>query len=246
MKRLSVLVAFFSILAVGCQAGRSFSSSAAELLGQDGWEANEAVMKAAETAGNVEIGLQAGERELAARPENVEARLFLARLQTRAGLVDQAMFTLEPLADDRSVAARLELGRANLAGGRLEEAEAFLQEAMDASPTTDQSRSLRKLSAIAEDLRGRHAEAQKLYAQLLIEHDEPSVRINYGQSLLLSREYSQVVTILTPLLDSPQYVKARFVAAAALAGRKDRAGARDLLESYLPESEIKRILGGES
>jgi Flp pilus assembly protein TadD len=248
MKRVFLAMILWTLLLAlavpGCRSIRH-SGQTGTLPEAGSWASSEAVMRAAETTGNIEMGIAAGEMELEARPDNREARIFLARLQTRAGLVEQALYTLEPLSGDTSAAARLELARALMASGKAQEAQESLAVAREASHSDFEDRMIRKLQAIGEDLGGRHDEAQKMYAQLLVEKDEPSVRFNYGNSLFATRQYKEAVAVLTPLLDMPKFVKARYMAAAALSRQNDKAGARNLLESYLPESEIQRILGSK-
>jgi thioredoxin-like negative regulator of GroEL len=248
MRPLAILAALaaLSIPLAGCLAGKAEPASVAALMGRDSWAANEAIMSAAERTGNLEVGLAAGERELAARPDNDDARIMVARLQTRAGRPEMALRSLEGMSGEATPASLLELARAVLASGSLDEAEAAIAGAEGAAATAEGQRSVKKLRAILEDLRGRHAEAQEIYESLLAERDEPQVRLNLGRSLLASKDYARSVSVLAPIIDSPRFVQARFVAAAALAGGGDKARARGLLETHIPDSEIRRILGGES
>jgi Flp pilus assembly protein TadD len=201
-------------------------------------------MKAAEKSGNLEVALTTGSRELEIRPDNREARLLLSRLQTRAGLLDQANYTLEPLAGDQTAAYKLELARIFLAKGETQPANSLLNEVAQIKLSAEENRTTRKLQAISQDQSGNHSQAQELYNQLLIEQEESSVRHNYGQSLLASKNYTQAAAVLKPLLDLPQFTKSRVVAAAAMAKSNNSRGARDLLEGFLPESEINRLLRG--
>jgi Tfp pilus assembly protein PilF len=140
----------------------------------------------------------------------------------------------------------IELARAELSlGGQTQKALARLDAALSSGLSPELERAARKLKAIGEDLEGRHGEAQKIYAQLLIEKDEPSVRFNYGRSLLASRRYSEAVAALRPILDEPRLAQARVVAAAALASQNDKRAAKSLLESYLPAEDIDRLLGAK-
>jgi hypothetical protein len=61
--------------------------------------------------------------------------------------------------------------------------------------------------------------------------------------LISSENYDEALAVLRPLIDSPQFIEARIMAAAALNRKRDNKGARDLLEGYLPEQEIDRVLG---
>ena len=60
---------------------------------------------------------------------------------------------------------------------------------------------------------------------------------------MLSNRNREAAAILLPMADSPEFPQARLAAAAALARSNDRQGARNLLEGYLPQDEIERILG---
>jgi Flp pilus assembly protein TadD len=234
-------------LTFGCQAGANKPKKAlAELIGADTWAANQAVMRAAERAGNVEVGLNAGQKELDARPDNKEARVFMARLQTMAGLSEQALFTLGPLKEDQSVAARLEFARAYLRDGRPKEARPILEKLAEELQDLSEKRAARKLLGICEDMEGQHKKAQALFRQLLVERDEPAVRYNMGSSLIASGNFDEAISVLKPLVDSPRYLDARLMTAAALSRKQDKKSARGLLEGYVSESEIKRLLGEKS
>jgi Flp pilus assembly protein TadD len=211
-------------------------------FGADDWSSNQSIMKAAEKSGNLEVALSAGARELEARPDNKEARLLLAKIQTRAGLLDQALLTLEPLAEDTSPEVGIEVSRVKLAQGEVDEAAELLSGILNQGITPEEKRTARKLMAISEDQTGKHAAAQAIYKELLVELDEPSVRHNYGQSLLASKNYDQAAAVLKPLVDLPQFSKSRVVAAAAMARSNKKQQARDLMEGYMPEAEINRLL----
>ena len=229
----------------GCVFEKPVSGMTADkLLGTGEWPANQAIMRAAERTGNLELGLEAGRRELDARPGNKEARIFLARLQTMAGRPDQALFTLETLADDGSAAARLETARALLSQGEAAQARPALEALVsDGSLGQSEERSARKLMGICEDQLGNRAESQALFRQLLLERDEPSVRFNLGSSLISDGSYDEAIIVLTPLVDSPKFLEARIMAAAAFTRKNDKKSARGLLEGYVSDGEINRLLG---
>jgi Flp pilus assembly protein TadD len=212
-------------------------------LSSDSWAANQAIMRAAENAGNYEVGLNAGQKELDSRPGNKEARLYLARLQTMAGFSEQALFTLEPLKEDLSSEARIEFARAYLREGRPKEARPILEKLGQEKLEPQEQRTATKLVGICEDMEGRHQKAQALFRQLLVERDEPTVRYNLGSSLIASNNYDEAISILKPLIDSPRYLEARIMTAAALSRKNDKKSARGLLEGYMAETEIKRLLG---
>ncbi|MDR2444267.1 MAG: hypothetical protein LBE31_12215 [Deltaproteobacteria bacterium] len=240
------VVLCLSCLALGCQLQRKTDKLTIEsVLKQDSWEANRAIMKAAENSGNLEIGLQTGQKELDSRPDNAEARIMMARLQTISGLPEQALFTLEPLEAKPTPAYELEKARALLRRGLTAESRPLLEGllAVNLDPMTQ--RAVRKLMAICEAQDGQHQKAQEIFRQLLVEREEASVRFNLGYSLMASNKYQDVVIVLKPLLDTPQFVEARYLAAAALGRLHNTKEARGLLEGYLSDAEINRLLGGK-
>ncbi|MDR1608091.1 MAG: tetratricopeptide repeat protein [Deltaproteobacteria bacterium] len=237
------LVAVFLFLAFGCASAKKDTRNIDDVLGANSWKANEAVMKAAERTGNYEVGLLSGQKELDARPDNKQARIFMARLQTMAGTPDRALYTLEPLKDDANPEARLEWGRALLRDNQIVEAKEILEKLINLDGDLPVKRSARKLYAISQDLQGKRDDAQKLFRELLVERDEPTVRFNLGGSLVASNKFDEAIAILQPLLDTPRFMEARFLTAAALSRKNDKKAARNLLEGYLPEPEIRRLLG---
>ena len=244
-KPILAILALAMLAMPGCVFEKPVSGlNADKLLGRGEWPANQAIMRAAESTGNLELGLQAGRRELDARPENKEARIFLARLQTMAGRPEQALYTLEALADEGSAAARLETARALLSQGEAARARPTLESLVsDGSLSQNEARSARKLMGICEDQLGNRAESQALFRQLLLERDEPSVRFNLGSSLISGGSYDEAIIVLTPLVDSPRFLEARIMAAAAFTRKNDKTSARGLLEGYVSDGEINRLLG---
>jgi Flp pilus assembly protein TadD len=230
-------------LTLGCQSWSKPKTSLSELMSTDSWAANQAIMRAAENAGNYEVGLNAGQKELDARPDNKEARIAMARMQTMAGLSEQALFTLETLKEEHSNAAKIEFARAYLRDGQTKEARPILEKLTKEAQDPQEQRTSRKLLGICEDLEGQHQKAQAIFRQLLVERDEPTVRYNLGSSLLASANFDEAISILKPLVDSPKFLEARVMTAAALSRKNDKKSARGLLEGYMSDREIKRLLG---
>jgi FimV-like protein len=241
---LAILAAFILLpLTLGCQNSLKSKTTLAELISSDSWAANQAIMRAAENAGNLDVGLNAGQKELDARPDNKEARIYMARLQILAGLSEQALFTLEPLKEDQSGPVRIELARAYLRGGQTKEARPILEKLTKEGQNPQEQRTAKKLLGICDDQEGQHQKAQALFRHLLVERDEPSVRYNLGCSLIASNNFDEAISILQPLVDSPRYLEARVMTAAAFSRKNDKKSARGLLEGYMSEREIKRLLG---
>jgi tetratricopeptide (TPR) repeat protein len=215
---------------------------AASLGSVDSWDANRAIIKAAEASGNLGVALATTKSELKARPDNKEARLLLARLQTRANDPEQALLTLKPLLHNPEPAALVEQGRAQLALNHVPEAQKLLEKALKAAHDKAMKREARKLLAVVLDLSNEHAKAQGIYQDLLVEEDEPAVRFNYGRSCLASGHYDQAVSALLPLVDMRDMPQARVLAAAAMVNKHDLRGARNLLEGYMRSEDIDRVL----
>jgi Flp pilus assembly protein TadD len=239
------MLALCCVLAAGCSVRQPVSGGAGLRKTVDTWETNRTIIRAAENSGNFDIALATATGEIAQRPDNREARITLARLQTKTGQPEQAVITLEAMAGDDSPEALLEMGRARLALDRVDEAVDLLDRALSRSAGRPLTREANKLRAVAADLRGRHDEAQNLYRTLLGEQDEIGVRYNYGRSLISSGKYSQAVGMLLPLVERYELPQARVAAAAAMAKNKDEAGARNLLHGYMPEDDITRVLKGK-
>jgi Flp pilus assembly protein TadD len=170
---------------------------------------------------------------------------MMARLQTISGLPEQALFTLEPLGQTPSPAYELEKARALLRSGGTAESRPILESLAAPDQEAGIRRSARKLLGICEDQDGNHKKAQEIFRQLLVEGEEPSIRYNLGYSLMTSNSYNDVLVVLKPLLDSPKYLEARYLAAAALGRLRKNTEARGLLEGYLSEGEINRLLEGQ-
>lgn len=243
--RFSVLILLLCLMmSVGCAGHRNFTikdeNTALKKAGE--WKSNRAIMIAAENSGNLGVVLNTGAQELEARPDNAEARIMVARVQSRLGNPQQALETLSPISASNDPAMALEQGRAQLAVGELEAAQISLEQAASVKNRV-LAREAKKLQAVACDLEGRHADAQEAYRALLAEQNEATVRYNYGRSLMLSKEDKRAVTVLLPLADRADMPQARLACAAAMARSGDMKGARNLLEGYMPAGDIAHLLG---
>lgn len=242
--RLRILLLCLAVAVLAGCAPRHASLKPGDnaLLSGNSWEVNRAVMLAGERSHSLEVAIKAGEEELNARPDNDEARIILARLQSRAGRPEQALNTLEGVSAGGAAKPEclVEQARAHIASNQPAEALKLLDAAAGAQGDT--LHAVKKLRGVAEDLTGNHAAAQELYRGLLTEREDSSVRFNYGRSFIASHSYSQAASALIPLVDNPDYPQARILAAGALMRSGDRAGARNLLEGYLTSTEIDALL----
>lgn len=202
-------------LSTGCGAARTqqYSLKGENPLSRaDSWESNRAIMMAAMTSDNPAIVLSTGQKELEVRPDNVEARTMVAQVQTRLGQPgNRPWLTLDPVQLSAEPGVKLELARARLALGHPEQAVPLLNE-VAATENAPLVREASKLLAVACDQQGRHAEAQERYEALLASKNEPSVRYNYGRSLMLSNRNREAAAILLPMADSPEFPQARLAA----------------------------------
>lgn len=171
---------------------------------------------------------------------------MLARLQSRSGRADQALATLAKIpADKQQSDFHLEKMRALIASNKPHEAVAQMQH-IDA--TDKLFREFEKLRAVANDLMGRHPEAQAIYSTLLGEREDAAVRFNYGRSLIASGSFAQAASVLGPMVDNPDYPQARILAAGSLMRAGNIPAARSLLQGYLSDPEIDQLIlrGGAS
>lgn len=236
---------FLCAVCSACSTVRVNERGQTTLAVSDSWQTNQGIIKAAESSGNYSVGIAAGNAELAARPDNAEARVALARLFTRTGQPQQALLILAPVKDKNAPDVLLEECRAELSRGNVKEAGEYLDQLGAVSLSGAARRERDKLAAVSRDLNGDHEAAQTVYRALLSEYDDAGVRYNYGRSLMASGNYSQAVSILLPLAEARELPQARLAAAAAMAKNNNPAGARNLLQGYLPENEIDRLLGKE-
>lgn len=241
LKRVLVPV-LAALLVAACSPMQHVTKNDDALHAKNSWDLNYAIMQAADRSDNIEIGISAGVAELDARPDNDEARILLARFQTKARRPEQALYTLSQLAAGHkdSVAARIERARAYIASGRMDEARADL-EAIGTAPA-EYDREKRRLLAVTEDVAGNHAKAQELYRALLAEREDAPVRFNFGRSLITTRNYPQAANVLLPLTENARYPQARILAAGAFLKSGNKTAARNLLEGYLSRMEIDELL----
>ncbi len=229
------------LLCAGCST-TSYSLHGNPISLDETWDSRLRVIKAAEAAGTLDMALTAARKELDERPENAEARVIMARLQTRSGRPDQALAVLEPLKGAPSPESRVEEARALLAQDRPGEAKGILTAVTQSNPSAVTTREANKLVAICTDLEGNHPSAQNMYKALLAERDEVGVRYNLGRSLLAGKQYAEAAATLMPLVDIQALPQARLAAAAALAKSNRKQEAAGLLQGHMPQEQIDRLL----
>jgi Tfp pilus assembly protein PilF len=208
------------------------------------WDVNRSVMLAAENSGNYEIALKTGDEELAARPDNDEAKIIMARLLSRTGQAQRASSLIETVKEDPDGLVLIERVRCLIAMNQGSSARELIdeQEEMGRIHGKENLFEAHKLLAVALDLEGDNKKAQTLYSSLLAQREDPAVRMNFGRSLIATGNYAQAAEILMPLVDSPKYPQARILAAGAVKKAGDKRQARSLLEGYLPDKQIDGLL----
>ena len=244
IKTASVFCLLFSVLISGCGTQSGMKAPDGKLQTGASWEVNRAVMVAAENSGNNEIALKTGEEELKQRPDNVEAKIFVARLLCRTGQPQRSSSILETIKSDPDGRVLIERARTLIALDLGSLARQLLDEPeeMDRIVGQDNKFEARKLLAVAYDLEGENHKAQALYSDLLSQKEDSAVRMNYGRSLIATKSYAQAATILMPLTDSQEFPQARILAAGALKKSGDSTLARNLLEGYISDSKIDELM----
>ena len=233
-----------SLLLAGCAADQRIPSEDKALRTTAAWEVNHAVMTAAERSGNYEIALKTGEDELRAHPDNDEAKIIVSRLLTRTGQPQRAATLLGSIKDDPDGRVLIERVRSLIAMDMGSLARELIDEPEELAKIRgkDNQFEARKLLAVAMDLEGDNKRAQAQYTALLSEREDPAVRMNYGRSLIATRDYGLAADILMPLVDSQAYPQARILAAGALFKSGDSRLARNLLEGYLSDRKIEELM----
>ncbi len=186
--------------------------------------------------GSPETALHVAQHILANRPNDVpamvrqgEAEAMLRRNQEARAAFEQAL----AIAPDNSDAL-LGLGRLELATDPAAAAALF------GRLTTREPRNVAALTdlGIANDLQGRHAEAQTEYRlALAIEPGRSAISVNLGLSLALSGDPQAAIAILRPLAQSPgaqPRLRQDLAVALALAGDNDEA--TRLLHTDMPQA----------
>ena len=194
--------------------------------------------------GAPDTALHIAQQVLAKDPRNVPALIRAANAQAALGRRDQAAKTFsQALADapDNDDAA-LGLGRLKLATDPAAASAAFLR------VTRRDPRNVAALIdlGIANDLLGRHGDAQNAYRRALdIEPDRVAASVNLGLSLALSNDPRQALMILRPIasgsMATPR-IRQDLAVALALAG--DDAGAAAALHDDIARPQVLAMIAG--
>lgn len=196
--------------------------------------------------GAPDTALHIAQQALAADPRSVPALVRAANAQAALGRRDQAARTfsqalaIAPDSDD----AALGLGRLRLATDPAAASAAFLR------VTARDPRNVAALIdlGIANDLLGRHGEAQGAYRRALdIEPDRVAASVNLGLSLALSHDPQEALRMLRPIasgsMATPR-IRQDLAVALALAG--DDAGAAAVLrkDNDIAQPRVLAMIAG--
>ena len=245
MRKIILLCALSVVCALsGCITQPQTPPAEKSLKTTGAWDVNRAVMLAAENSGNYEIALKTGDEELTARPDNDEAKVIMARLLSRTGQAQRANSLIETVKEDPDGLVLIERVRCLIAMNQGSSARELIdeQEEMGRIHGKENQFEAHKLLAVALDLEGDNKKAQMHYASLLAQREDSAVRMNYGRSLIATGNYAQAAEILMPLVDSHKYPQARILAAGAINKSGDKRMARSLLEGYIPDGQISKLL----
>lgn len=183
------------------------------------------VADAALASGNPLIALNIAQDLLQKTPHNVPALICKGEALYTLGRAGESMasyrlaLTLQPGNSD----AQIGLGRLLLADDPGQAEALFLK------VTLDERRNAVALNdlGIAEDLQGRHQQAQEAYGRALAaQPDMAAAQVNMGLSLAVSGNPQRAITILRPLADggsSSARVRHDLAVALALAGDDEEA-----------------------
>lgn len=207
------------------------------------------VANAAIAGGLPQAALNATEGVLSRDPSNVAALLTQGEALTAMGQGSAAAEAYRRvLSKDASPtreqlhAARLALGRADLAAGRGKEAEAIyvaLAAANSSDPVGYNG------LAIALDQQDRHGEAQAAYRKALAIADTAATRSNLGLSLAMSGNVADALTIMRPAAAEASEIpriRHNLAFALELAGQRDEA--KRALAVDMPRGEVAAALAG--
>jgi Flp pilus assembly protein TadD len=221
---------FLLLLLASC-AGANDSSLPSRPVGLD-------VASVALANGVPETALRIAQQLLATDPRNVTALVMAADAQTALGQLDPAARSFGQalaIAPENGEAA-IGLGRLRLRTDPASAADVFLRivtrNPNDAAALID--------LGIAQDLLGRHDEAQRNYRRALaIEPDRVAANVNLALSLALSNNPQQALEILRPLASGPgttSKIRQDLAVAFALAG--DDAEAASALRTDISQPEV--------
>jgi Flp pilus assembly protein TadD len=193
-------------------------------------------------AGTPEVTLRLTEQTLASRPNDVGALTRRGQALTELGRLDEARdtlgraVTLEP----RNMRALLALGRVQLpvdpAKAEADFGAALEQDSRNAAALND--------LGIAQDLLGRHQDAQGSYrAALAAQPGMVAAKVNLALCLAISGQGEQAIGMMRPLASQPDAtpkIKEDYAAVLAMSGNRDEA--RRILSTALAPNEVAPAL----
>ena len=200
------------------------------------------VARAALAGGANDLALRLSGESLGRNPSDVEALEVQGSALSEMGRPAEAQMAYERLlaVDPGSLPALLGLGRILLETDAPAAEAAFLK-VLSRDPRNPQS--LNDLG-IAQDLQGRHADAQQSYRRALgVAPQMQAAVVNLALSLAISGHAADAVMLLRPLAASPgasTRVRHDFAAAALLAG--DRTTAEAVLRPDMSPAETDEAL----
>jgi Flp pilus assembly protein TadD len=193
-----------ALMLAGCSTSSNIDSSAKSL--EDLKTPSQSLVRlanAARDAADYPAAIGLYRRALAAGGDPFQVHLGLGQSLLAAGSAEEARGEFEAasaIAPDRP---EPKLGRARIALSR-RDPTAALAILSEATGKGESSPDLLDGKAVALDLLGQHAEAQKTYLTALQRApDSRRIRSNYGLSLVLTRDYPQAVQILQPFANDP-------------------------------------------
>jgi Flp pilus assembly protein TadD len=194
--------------------------------------------------GAPDTALHIAERRLAVKPDDAQALLRAGQAQAALGRREEAArsFSRALAIDPTNQDAVLGLGRLRLATDPAAAAKLF-QRVLEQNPQNVAS--LNDLG-IAQDLLGRHAEAQQDYRRVLaVQPGQTAALVNLGLSLALSGRPRDALQILQPLAASPATPpRVRQDLAVALALSGNDAAAATILGASFGRQEVASTLAG--
>jgi Flp pilus assembly protein TadD len=234
MTRWQLLVASAAVLAALGGCGHKVADR--------GGTPSVSVAEAALQGGSADVALQVANGVLASQPNNAEALCVQGDALTMLGRVDEATasYAAALRADAGSIRAHLGLGRLRLASDPAAAETTFL-DVLHHDP-----RNAIALSdlGIAQDLQGRHAQAQQSYREALgINPEMTAAQVNLALSLAMSGDHDGAARLMRPIATAPDASrKLRHDYAVVLAMAGNRAEAERILAPDLSPAEIRQFL----
>lgn len=212
------------------------------------WDSTVSVLRAAESAGNLEAVLATGQDFLVRHPNHVEARVFVARALTRTGDPEQALRTLNFILPERQTdACRLEAARAKLAMNDTLGAKKTLDRLVKAHPLPEDgtapdtfTMNVHKLAAVQDAANGDWDKAERAFAQLLGIANDKEIRYNWARVKLFTNDPEGAWRLLEPLVANHENVRPMAAVALYRAGHKARA--RALLKDRIEPAVLDKWL----